>query len=113
MPTFKVQEEVYLDKLNKCYIKILTTNKKPENSPLKDYLIELPRQRLSSFDYDCNCTTKPHCLLAFINPVSKTFITQDEIEVLVDMMVNSDYKIDYQLTKLIKKNNEKLVFYFS
>ena len=35
MPTFKVQEEVYLDKLNKCYIKILTTNKKPENSPLK------------------------------------------------------------------------------
>ena len=36
-----------------------------------------------------------------------------EIEVLVDVIINSDYKIDYQLTKLIKKNNEKLVFYFS
>ena len=52
-----MQEEVFLDKFNKCYVKILTLNKKPENSPLKDYVKELPRQRLSPFDYDCSCQT--------------------------------------------------------
>ena len=64
--TFKMQEEVFLDKFNKCYVKILTLNKKPENPPLKDYVKELPRQRLSPFDYDCHCQTKPHCLLLLL-----------------------------------------------
>ena len=111
--TFKIQEEVFLDKFNKCYVKILTLNKKPENSPLKDYVKELPRQRLSPFDYDCHCQTKPHCLFAITNPNTGHFIQSDEIEVVVDLLVESNYNINYQLTKLVKKNNEKLMFYFS
>ena len=111
--TYKVQEEVFLDKLNKCYVKILKLNKKPENSPLKENIKELPRQRLSPFDYNCNCQTQPHCIFAFINPNTGDFIKSDEIEVAVDLLINSNYTINYQLTKLVKKKSEKLVFYFS
>ena len=39
--TFKMQEEVFLDKFNKCYVKILTLNKKPENSPKSSFWISL------------------------------------------------------------------------
>jgi hypothetical protein len=111
MPVFKVQEEVFLNKINKCYVKILTVNKKPDNSPLKEYIKELPRQRLSQFDYDCK--TRAHCLFAFINPESGDFIQSDEIEVAMDLLINSNYTVDYKLTKMVKKNSEKLVFYFS
>lgn len=110
---YKIQEEVFLDKLNKCYIKILTINKRPENTPIKNYLKEIPRQRLSPFDYNCHCDNKPHCLFAFINPETGHFIKSDEIEIVVDLLMNSNYEINYQLTKLIKKNNQNLVFYFS
>jgi len=113
MPTFKVQEEVYLDKFNKCYIKILTTNKKPENKPISQFVKEMPRVKLSPFDYDCNCYEKPHCLFAFINPKTGQFLTQDNMEILVDLLTESDYNINYQLTKLVKKNNENFIFYFS
>tara|TARA_Y100000591_G_scaffold331543_2_gene365790 strand:- start:1092 stop:1433 length:342 start_codon:yes stop_codon:yes gene_type:complete len=111
--TYKLQEEVFLDKFNKCYIKILTLNKKPENSPLKDYVKELPRQKLSPFDYDCHCKRKPHCLFAIIHPNNGNFIQSDEIEIVVDLLIESNYNINYPLTKLVKKNNETLMFYFS
>ena len=113
MPTFKVEEEIFLNKITKCYLKILTINKRPENSPLKDCIKELPRQRLSPFDYDCHCDTKPHCLFAIINPNTCDFIQSDEIDVFVDILVNSNYTIDYKLTKLIKDKNERLLFYFN
>ena len=111
--TYKVQESVFLDNFNKCYLKILTINKKPDKSPLKENVKELPRQRLSPFDYDCNCQIKPHCFFAIINPDTKQFIQSDQIEVAVDLLVDSGYTINYQLTKLVKKNNERLLFYFS
>jgi hypothetical protein len=112
MPVYKVQEEVILDKINKCYLKILTINKKPDNSPLKEYIKELPRQRLSSFDYHSPCKKVPHCIFAFIHPESNEFIQSDEIEVAIDLLINSNYTIDYKLTKMVKENNQKLVFYF-
>ena len=74
---------------------------------------ELPRQKLSPFDYDCNCYRKPHCLFAIIDPETHDFIRADEIETAVDLILNSNYTINYQLTKLVKKKNERLVFYFS
>ena len=68
----------FLDKFNKCYIKILTLNKKPDNSPLKENIRELPSD--FTLDYDCHCQPKPHCLFAFINPNTGNFIQSDEIE---------------------------------
>ena len=84
-----------------------------DNSPLKDCIKELPRQRLSPFDYDCHCDTKPHCLFAIINPNTGDFIKSDEIDVFVDILINSNYSIDYKLTKLVKDKNERLLFYFN
>jgi len=109
MPVYKVQEEVFLNKIEKCYVKILTVNKKPDNSPINQYIQELPRQKLSPFDYDC----KSHCFFAIINPDTGEFIQSDEIEIAIDLLVTSNYTIDYKLTKMVKKNSEKLVFYFS
>ena len=74
----------------------------------KEYIKELPRQRLSQFDYDCK--TRPHCLFAFINPESGDFIQSDEIEVAIDLLINSNYTVDYKLTKMVKKKGRKLIW---
>jgi hypothetical protein len=99
---YKLYKTTYLDKFNKCYKNIITINKNPNDPLLNSSLKQVSRQKLSSFEgFDC-CSSEPSCLLAFIDPSTKEFITEEHIDQVFSILIDNQYIIEYKMTKLIK-----------
>lgn len=114
MTVYKIKEEVYLDKYNKCYKNIVTINKNPNNKNLSNYLITISRQKLSPFQYNCPCDDKPHCLFAFKDPDNlNNLLKIDNIEKIFTILIDFGFTIEHNLTKLLKKKDEKLICFIS
>ena len=99
---YKLYKTTYLDKFYKCYKNIITLNKNPNDTSLNSSLKQVSRQKLSPFEgFDC-CSNQPSCILAFIDPSTKEFITEEHIDQVFSILVDNDYIIEYKMTKLIK-----------
>tara|TARA_A100001015_G_scaffold320186_1_gene445686 strand:- start:95 stop:451 length:357 start_codon:yes stop_codon:yes gene_type:complete len=115
MTIFKISKYIHLDKFNGCYEKILIINKDPKDSQLKPYLKTLRREKVSPFKFNNCCSNEPHCIKAFINPSTNKFLDIENIDVLFTLLTDNQYKIEYEMTKMINKNNSNkdLVCYIS
>ena len=51
---YSIKTDIYLDKYNDCYRKILVIDKDPGDITLKPYLKTIKKEKLSPFTYD-NC----------------------------------------------------------
>jgi len=101
---YKLYKTTYLDKFDKCYKNIITINKNPNDQLLTSVLKQVSRQKLSPFEgFDC-CSTEPSCILAFINPTTKEFLTEDNIDQVFSVLIDNGYTLEYEMTKLIKDN---------
>jgi len=99
---YKLYKTIYLDKYNKCYKNIITINKNPNDPALTNVLKQVSRQKLSPFEgFDC-CKENNSCILAFIDPNTKEFLIEDNIDQVFSILIDNDYKIEYKMTKLIK-----------
>ena len=108
---YKLYKTTYLDKFDKCYKNIITLNKNPNDQSLNSSLKQVSRQKLSPFEgFDC-CSNQPSCILAFIDPSTKEFITEEHIDQVFSILVDNDYIIEYKMTKLIK--DPKLISFIS
>jgi len=114
MTIYQIKEDIYLDKFNKCYKNIITINKNPNDAKLNNLLKIIPRQKLSEFDYHCPCENKPHCLITFKNPQNTNeFLQINDIDQIFTILVEAGFKIEYEMTKLLKKKNNKLICFVS
>ena len=102
---FKISKEVYLDTFTKCYKNIIILSKIPENdNEIKKHIRTIPRNKLSPFKtFDC-CNEKSHCVHAFIRSNSREFISIENIEDVIGILSTLGYMIDYDLTKIMLKN---------
>ena len=99
---YKLYKTTYLDKFDKCYKNIITLNKNPNDQSLNSSLKQVSSKKLSPFEgFDC-CSNQPSCILAFIDPSTKEFITEEHIDQVFSILVDNDYIIEYKMTKLIK-----------
>tara|TARA_Y200000002_G_scaffold356523_1_gene338358 strand:- start:447 stop:839 length:393 start_codon:yes stop_codon:yes gene_type:complete len=99
---FKLYKTTYLDKFNKCYKNIISINKNPNDPSLNNVLKLVSRQKLSPFEgFDC-CTNQPSCLVAFIDPNTKEFLTDENIDQVFSILLDNGYTLEYEMTKLIK-----------
>lgn len=111
---FKLSKKVYLDSFSKCYKNIVIINGLPSND-FKNYTKFVSHQSLSPFNrFDC-CAHEPTCQLAFVNESKTNFITVDEIDKVINIIISLGYKIDYNLTKIMLKNktDKHLLFYIT
>lgn len=105
MPVFQILNHIYLNKFNGCYEKIIILNRNPNDEKLKPFLKTIRNEKLSEFQsFDC-CNKQKHCIQAFINPKTKQFIHKDEIDVLFSLLIDQDYTIQYEMTKMFNNNN--------
>lgn len=110
MPIFQLNEEIYLE--NKCYKKIITINKMPNEPKLMSIVKTIRREKLSPFDMKSNCECVSPCLFAILNPENKRdFLCIDDIADLFCFLINNGYKIEHKITKLMKKR--KLICFIS
>ena len=99
---YKLYKTIYLDKYDKCYKNIITINKNPNDTGLNNVLKQVSTNKLSPFEgFDC-CSTKPSCTLAFIDPNTKEFLTDENIDQVFSILIDNGYTLEYEMTKLIK-----------
>ena len=68
MPTYQLTSDIYLDKMNKCYKKIITINKPPSDPSFNKLIATVRREKLSIFQgYGNSCDCKKPCLLVVLN----------------------------------------------
>ena len=114
MTVYKIKQQVYLDKYNKCYKNIVIINKNPNDKTLSNYLKIISRQKLSEFDYFCPCDSSPHCLIAFKDPDNLNELLKiDDMEKIFTILIDSGFTIEHNLTKLLKKKDDKLICFVS
>ena len=110
MPTFQLNSEVYLE--NKCYKKIITINKMPND--LSSIIKIVRREKLSPFDVKGNCECLSPCLFAILNPENKRdLLCMDDIADLFCFLLNNGYKIEDKITKIMSKKQRKLICFIS
>jgi len=112
MTVFQILEKTYLNKNTENYEKIYILNNKPEDDKLIKHLKQIPRNKLSPFDNFYN--NEQHCFYAFIDPQNNyNFLNNKNIDILINIITNSGYKIEYNMMKLLKKHeNNNNIFCF-
>ena len=71
MSVYKISKQVYLDKFNKCYKKIIVIDKIPEE--LKSHIRTIKKEKLSIFDYEDCCNASSKCIYSFKNEHNELF----------------------------------------
>ena len=109
MTVYQIIETTHLDRFNKCYINVISINNNPCDKKLNKIIKTVPRVKLSPFQDYSPCCELPPCLHIFKNPETDKFLTMDNIDFIFTELLNAGYKIETELTKLLKKKNKKLV----
>jgi len=93
----------FLDQREKQYKTILSINAFPKG-PLSSMVTRLRYPKLSPFKEE-----SPRCVLAITSPGSsnqnQNLMTIEQFPELLGFLSNHDYQIDFNVTKLIQKNN--------
>ena len=107
---FQLKTEIYLDKHEKCYKKIITIDPVPDDPKIKKILRQIRKEKLSPFDEpsDC-CSTTSGCMSAFIEPTCNcNLLCIDKIGTLFSYLVTNGYKINTSVTKIMLKGNARI-----
>ena len=115
MPTYQLTSAVYLDKFNKCYKKIITINKMPNDPSFNTIVKVVRREKLSIFQgYDNNCNCQSPCLFVILNPNNLSeFLCLDDIAELFTFLIDNGYNIQTSITKLLLPKNKDIICFIS
>ena len=106
---YQIKSEVYLDKFNECYKKIITIHPKPKNDKLNSMIKTISREKLSPFQENSPCCTQSKCIYAFINPSCKCeLLCIDDIAILFNFLISNGFKINTDITKIMLKSDVRI-----
>jgi hypothetical protein len=107
---FQLKTEIYLDKRDKCYKKIIIIDPIPNDPKIKCILRQIRKEKLSPFDQPTECcSSETGCMSAFINPsCTCDLLCIDKIGGLFSYLVTNGYKINTSVTKIMLKGNASI-----
>jgi hypothetical protein len=111
MPIYRINKITYLDKFTKCYKNIFTIPNPPDDISLNTFTQSVITAKLSPFQTFSSCCENPDCVKTFINQSNSSILTEKEIDILFSQLLQAGYKIEYEMTKLVK--DKKLVCFIS
>ena len=104
---YQITSEIYLDKFNKCYKKIIIISPNPPDT-LKSIIKTIPREKLSPYDESHPCQTN-RCLNAFVNPNEKCeLLCVDQISILFQYLLANGFIINTDITKIMQDSDVKI-----
>ena len=115
MPTYQLTSDIYLDKMNKCYKKIITINKPPSDPSFNKLIATVRREKLSIFQgYGNSCDCKKPCLLVVLNPNNpREFLCLDDIAELFTFLIDNGYTIQTAITEILMSKNKNIICFVS
>jgi len=116
MEIYCLSKTIYLDKISKEYRNIVTIDRKP-NGILNTRIKTMQNNQLSPFKTS-NTYCYNNCILAILNE-NKELLCLEELPNFISFLLANNYKIDYNLSKLLKSNNintnpnSSIIFYIT
>ena len=108
MGLYTLSSKVFLDKHNKCYKNIIVINKTPDG-PLRHIIQRKNMPKLSEFQTNSPCYVDNKCTLVVMNPNNlHEMLTVTDISNLFSFLIENNYKINTDITKIMQKSSVKL-----
>ena len=102
---YKLEKTIYYDSLQKTYLDLITINKNPTNNNL---IKQIQYNKISPYNVN-----EHKCLFAFVNPETSKLLTIDDIDIVLNILINDGFNIDFNLTRtFMKSKNNKNLLYF-
>ena len=109
MPIYKIKGDVYLDKKNECYKKILVIDPNPNDPTINHIIKTIQRIKLSPFEENSPCCPINNCLAVIMNPdIPTEFLSINNIDKLFTILLANGYTIDYNLSKILMKSQVEI-----
>lgn len=104
MGLFRIESMPWYDTYEQCYYNTLSINGVP-NGNLAQHVIRKNKPKLSPFQtWSNNCCKEDRCpYLIYKTPQDQRPICEDEYDWLMGFLVENNYTIDYEMTKLMMK----------
>jgi hypothetical protein len=114
---YQLKAEVYLDRHDECYKKVLVISPSPKDPKLRNISRLVNRERLSPFQERSPCCPIDQCYYVILNPNNLCdFLCVENINLLFSYLIANGYKIDSSITKIMLKSNvviPNLICFFS
>jgi len=102
--TYSISTQVFNDLQTNCYKRIFTIDREPLG-PLQNLVKRIQNPKLSKFQTFNSCGERKSCILAIYNPDDLfSLLTVDQQPRLLTFLMQNNYTIDTNITKLMMKN---------
>ena len=111
---YQLTSEVYLDKYNECYKKIIVIKPPPQEECLKKITKLTQTEKLSLFKDRSPCCSENNCKYIVCNPTIKQnncfceFLCVQDIHLLFSYLMKHGFKINTDITKIMQKSEVKI-----
>ena len=100
---YQLKAEVYLDKYNECYKKVIVLSPPPKDNALKQITKLVNREKLSPFQERSPCCPEDQCYYIVLNPKNTCeFLCVNQINLLFNYLLSNHYSIDTSVTKIMQ-----------
>jgi len=106
---YQLKAEVYLDKYNECYKKVIVLSPPPKDNALKQITKLVNREKLSPFQERSPCCPEDQCYYIVLNPKNMCeFLCVNQINLLFNYLLSNHYSIDTSVTKIMQDSDVKI-----
>ena len=110
---YQITSEVYLDKYNECYKKVLVMRPAPKDDILKKISKLVNTEKLSPFKDRSPCCSEDYCKYIICNPNNSSkcncdFLCVKDIHIFFNYLLTNGYSINTDITKIMQKSDVKI-----
>ena len=106
---YQITSEIYLDRQNECYKKIIAIYPKPIEPSLQFITKLIQREKLSPFQERSPCCPLNHCIYAVVDPNDKCqLMCVNDITLLFSYLKLKGFKINSDITKIMQDSTVQI-----
>jgi len=106
---YQITSEVYLDRRDKCYNKIVVISPKPIEPALQSITKLIHREKLSPFQETSPCCSLDPCMYAVVDPNNKCqLMCINDITLLFGYLKLKGFKINTDITKIMQDSTVQI-----
>jgi hypothetical protein len=106
---YQLKAEVYLDRYNECYKKVIVIFLPLKDKVLKHITKLTNREKLSPFQERSPCCPEDQCYYIVLNPKQTCeFLCVNQINLLFNYLLSNGYSIDTSVTKIMQDSDVKI-----
>ena len=109
MSFYQLKSDVWLDRYNECYKKIIVISPKPTDAALISISKLFNKTRLSPFQQPGFCCPQENCIHIIMNPQNKSeMLCVQDISSLFSYLILNGFTINTDITKIMQDSEVRI-----